>query len=266
MYICAKFKTMKKFILYFLLFLLIAGLATLAYGFWNGKNIRLWAKAAAEIKTKSDLSIKEKNIAGRLESAGGKKMEDLKAELAGFSSDLKIILKELEKAKRETENIAAPRAVEPARAELIDFYSTAGQQIKNIANIGEFMNRLLEVAAIFDSMNSDAKLSEIQAMIAEAKAKNSEINADNLPEETRSAGDSLKRAMDDFLEALDQFAAGKTEENERLNSTYADFSKKGDDFFSAAKKYAGSLRDMEIAGKKINEELMILERIKFSVK
>jgi len=257
---------MKKFILYFLLFLLIAGLATLAYGFWNGKNIRLWADAAAEIKTRNDISIKEKNIAGRLESAGGKKVGDLKAELAEFSSDLNIILKELETAKRETENIAAPRAVETARTELIDFYSSAGRQIQNIANIGEFMIRLFEVAAIFDNMNSDAKLSEIQAMIDEAKAKNSEISADNLPEETRSAGDGLKKAMDGFLEAIDQFAAGEVEENDRLNSAYADFSKKGDDFFSAAKKYAGSLRDMEKTGKKIDKELMILERIKFSVK
>jgi len=190
----------------------------------------------------------------------------LNTELAEFSSDLNIILKELETAKRETENIAAPRAVETARTELIDFYSSAGRQIQNIANIGEFMIRLFEVAAIFDNMNSDAKLSEIQAMIDEAKAKNSEISADNLPEETRSAGDGLKKAMDGFLEAIDQFAAGEVEENDRLNSAYADFSKKGDDFFSAAKKYAGSLRDMEKTGKKIDKELMILERIKFSVK
>ena len=75
---------MKRFFLYFLLLLFIAGLAMLAYGFWNAKNIRLWAVAAGEIKSTHDIGSREKDITSRFEASGGKKMDELKQELTAL--------------------------------------------------------------------------------------------------------------------------------------------------------------------------------------
>lgn len=262
----AKFKTMKRFFLYFLLILFIVGLTMLAYGFWNAKNIRLWAAAAGEIKAAHDIGSKEKDITNRFESSGGKKMEDLKNELVGFSSDLDAIQKENESAKQETEKLDAPRAAKPAQMELIDFYVQSGQQIQNIESVSKFMSQLFEVAVIFDGIKQDTKLEDIQAMIAQAKEKSTGVSADILPEAVKASGGDLKTATDIFLDTIGQTAAGKVEGSDQLNAAYADFSQKENDFFSAAKKYMNSFQNTDLIGQKIDTDLLVLRKVKFSIK
>jgi hypothetical protein len=257
---------MKRFFLYFLLILFIAGLAMLAYGFWNAKNIRLWAAAAGEIKSRHDIGSKEKDIANRFEASGGKKMDELKNELAGFSTDLEVIQKEIEAARQETEKLGAPRAAKPARQELIDFYGQSGQQIQNLENVSRFMSQLFEIAVIFDGIKQDTKLEDIQAMIAQAKAKSDEISAGILPDAVKTSGNELKAATDNFLETIDQTAAGKLDGSDQLNAAYADFSQKENDFFSAAKKYINSFQNTDLIGQKIDTDLLVLRKVKFSIK
>jgi hypothetical protein len=261
-----KSKAMKRFFLYFLLVLFILGLAMLAYGFWNAKNIRLWAAKAEEIRMQHDIGGKEKDITSRFEDSGGKKMEDLKNELAGFSADLSAIQKETEEAKQETENLGAPKAAQPVRQELVDFYTQSGKQIQNLESVSKFMNQLFEIAIIFDGIKQDTKLEEIQVMIAQAKTKSSEISAGILPEEVKTSGNDLKTATDSFLDTIDQTAAGKVEGSDQLNAAYADFSQKENDFFNAAKKYINSFQNTDLIGQKIDTDLMVLRKVKFSVK
>jgi len=257
---------MKRFLLYFLLILFIAGLTMLAYGFWNAKNIRLWAAKAGEIKAAHDIGSKEKDIANRFDASGGKKMEDLKNELAGFSTDLEAIQKETAAAKQETEKLGAPRAAKPEQQELVDFYDQSGRQIQSLESVSKFMSQLFEIAVIFDGIKQDTKLEDIQAMIAEAKAKSNGISAGILPEEVRVSGGDLKTATDNFLETIDQTAAGKVEGSDQLNTAYADFSQKENDFFSAAKKYINSFQNTDLIGQKIDTDLMVLRKVKFSIK
>ena len=257
---------MKRFFLYFLLILFIVGLAMLAYGFWNAKNIRLWAAAAGQIKSQHDIGSKEKDITNRFEASGGKKMEDLKNELAGFSSDLDSIQKETESAKQETEKLGAPRAAKPTQQELVDFYDQSGQQIQNLESVSTFMSQLFEVAVIFDGIKQDTKLEDIQAMIAEAKAKSGGISAGILPDVVQASGNDLKTATDNFLDTIDQTAAGKVEGSDQLNTAYADFSQKENDFFSAAKKYISSFQNTDLVGQKIDTDLLVLRKVKFSIK
>jgi hypothetical protein len=257
---------MKRFFLYFLLILFIAGLAMLAYGFWNAKNIRLWAAKAGEIKATHDIGSKEKDITSRFEASGGKKMEDLKNELAGFSADLEAIQRETESAKQETEKLGTPRAAKTAQQELIDFYDQSDQQIQDLESVSKFMIQLFEVAVIFDGIKQDTKLEDIQAMIAQAKAKSSEISVESLPGAVKASGGDLKTATDNFLDTIDQTAAGKLEGSDQLNAAYAEFSQKENDFFSAAKKYINSFQNTDLVGQKIDTDLLILRKVKFSIR
>lgn len=193
-------------------------------------------------------------------------MEDLKNELTSFASDLDTINKETESARQETEKIGAPRAAKTAQEELIDFYTRSGRQTQDLRNVVKFMNQLFEVAVIFDNIKQDTKLQEIQTMIAEAKTKSSGINTVILPEELKNSGNELKTAMDNFLEAIDETAAGKVEGNDRLNTSYADFSQKENDFFSGEKKYVDSFQDTGLIENQIDNELLVLERVRFSIK
>jgi hypothetical protein len=238
----------------------------LAYGFWNAKNIRIWATQAGEIKATHDIGSKEKEIANRFETSGGKKMDELKKELAGFSSDLDAIQKETVAAKEETEKLGAPGIAKPVQQELVDFYDQGGQQIQNLENVSKFMSQLFEIAVIFDGIKQDTKLEDIQAMIAQAKEKSNGISVNILPEVVKVPGGDLKTATDNFLETIDQTAAGKVEGSDQLNTAYADFSQKENDFFSAAKKYISSFQNTDLIGQKIDADLLVLRKVKFSIK
>ncbi len=259
---------MKRFFLYFLLFLFIAGLAVLAFGFYNAKRVRVWAGAAGEIKSQYDVFAKEKNIESRFDASGGKSMEEIKTELAGFSTDLDAVVKKSETAQKETDELNGSVATKFVRGEIDGYYQQSGDQVKNISSVVKFMSQLFEVAVIFDRIKSDTTLEEIQKMISEAKAKSGEIDIGSLPEKMRDQGTSLKSATDSFLAAMEQAATGNIDGDEALNASYADFSQKENDFWEARKNLAifANVKNLDSFGNKIDSDLLVLQRVRFSVK
>lgn len=257
---------MKRFFLYLLLFLFIAGLAALAFGFYNAKKIRVWAFSVAEIKTQHDVFAKEKDVEARFDSSGGKKMEELKTELASFSTDLDAIFKETQVAQKEIDDLGGSAATKAVRSQIDEYYQQSGEQAKNVASIVKFMRELFEVAVIFDRIKADSTLEEIQNMIGEAKSKSAEVDAEALPEEMKTYGNSLKAATDDFLAAMEQSAKGSVDGNDALNASYENFSQKENDFFSGAKKYISMLENLNALRSKIDNGLLILEKVQFSLK
>ena len=259
---------MKRFFLYFLLLLFIAGLAVLAFGFWNAKKVRAWAGAAAEIRSQHDVFAKEKNIESRFDASGGKKMEELKTELASFSTDLDSIIKETQTAQKEIDGLNGPVATKSVRGEIDDYFQQSGEQAKDFASVVRFMRELFEVAVIFDRIKADSTLEEIRKMIGEAKGKSGEIDPETLPAEIKDSGIELKKSVNAYLEALDQYASGKVENHDQLNASYADFSQKQNDFWGARKKLAiyANIKNLDSLGKKIDSDLLVLQRVRFSVK
>ena len=259
---------MKRFFLYFLLFLFIAGLAMLAFGFWNAKNIRGWASAAGEIKARHDISAKENGIMANLNALGGKQAEEFKNELDNFQSNLDSISNELDSAKNELEQNSAPRAAKPLQLEMIDYYSQSSQNIRNLAGVIGFTGQVFEVTIIFDKIKSDTTLNEIKGMIGEAKAKSGGINPDILPSEIRDSGAGLKTAVNNYLDALDQYAAGKAESHDQLDASYADFTQKQTEFWETRKHLAiyTDIQSLGARGNQIDSELLVLERVRFSIK
>ena len=259
---------MKRFFLYFLLILFIVGLAMLAYGFWNAKNIRLWAAAASDIKTRYDVPSEEKNVFDSLSALGGKNAQEFSAGLHEFASKLKIVSGDMDSAKREIEKFGTPRAAEPQKSELIDYYSQNGQQIDDLAKFVDFTIQNFEVAIIFDKMTPETTIDEIKGMINEAKSKSGDINPAILPEEIRSAGFDLKTAAYNYLDALDQYAGGNVDDRSQLDASYAEFSQKENNFWDARKKLAiySNMQRMNILDSKIDTDLLILKKVKFSIK
>lgn len=259
---------MKRFFLYFLLFLFIAGLAVLAFGFYNAKRVRAWAGAAAEIRSQYDVFAKEKNIESRFDASGGKKMDELKVELDGFSTDLDSLVKEAQTARKEIDRLGGSVATKSVRGEIDEYYQQSGEQAKNIASVVKFMRGLFEVAVIFDRIKSDSTLEEIQKMISEAKGKSAAIDSEILPAEIKDSGIELKGSVDNYLEALDQYAAGKAENHDQLNASYADFAQKQNNFWEARKNLAvyANIKSLNLLGNKIDNDLMVLQGVRFSVK
>jgi hypothetical protein len=257
---------MKKFFLYLLLSFFVAGLATLAYGFWSAKNIRKWAKAVAGIRLQHDIASQEKDIAQKMNASGGKKVPEFGAELSGFSSDLDAVAKELEAAESEMGSRSVPREAKSVRSELDDYYQKSGNQIQDMNNVVKYLTMVFNVTSIFDKMNPDSTAEEIRGMIADAKEKSKAVDAGILPVAMRSSGNELKVAVEGYLDQFDQYANGKAESHDQLNESYADFSEKLNDFLIAKKNYFDTFDDLDSLGRKIDEHLMILERVRFSIK
>jgi hypothetical protein len=259
---------MKRFFLYLLLFLFIAGLAALAFGFYNAKKIRVWAISATEVKAQHDVFAKEKNIESEFDASGGKKMDELKADLDGFSTELDSIVKESQTAQKEIDNLGGSAATKSVRAQIDEYYQQSGEQMKDFASFVKFMKELFEVTVIFDRIKADTTLEEIQKMIGEAKEKSKGIDAEILPPEIKDSGIELKKSINDYLEALDQYATGKVDNNDQLNSSYADFSQKQNDFWAARKNLAiyANMKNLDSLRSKIDNDLLILGKVRFSLK
>jgi hypothetical protein len=257
---------MKKFFLYLIIFLLIAGLASVAYGFWSAKNIRKWAKTMTQIKLDHDISSQEKSIAEKMNASGGKKAEDFSAELAVFAADLDKAGEKIKEAKALTDASSVPPKGGLIKSELDYFYAKSDNQLQDMLGVSKYLIMVFKVTSIFDRMNPDATAEEVRVMIVEAKEKSKAVEVNVLPVEMRSSGNELKVAIENYLDQFDQFANGKVDSHDQLNASYGIFSGKINDFLLAKKNYFGTFEDLDVLGEKIDEHLMVLGEVKFSIR
>ncbi len=257
---------MKRFFLYLLFFLFIAGFATLAYGFWNAKNIRVWAKDAAKIKSENSISEREKNIEEKMNASGGKTAAEFNVELTGFVGELNEVSRQLDKAGSQMQQLKTPGAAAHVRSELLQYYQAIGEDVKNVAAVAGFMNRVFDVTEIFDRMKPDATADDIRSMISEAKDKSEKIDASVLSAGMKNSGIDLRDAAVSYLDEFNKYATGEAESKDRLDASYSIFSEKINDFLVAKKKYFSTFPDIDSMSRKIDNDLMVLERVKFSLK
>jgi hypothetical protein len=256
---------MKKFLLFFLVFLLLLGTGSLAFGFWNGKDVRKWAISADEIRVRHNIAGKEKNLEERFGS-NWSSAENLKSNSQEFAAELEKTKNDIDVATKEIENLSGPWSVQDAKKDILDHYAQSKKQIDDLSNVVAFMNQLFEAAVIFDRMKEDATLEDIQAMIKDAKEKSAVISVDILPSSLGASGSGLKSATDNFFETMEQTVSGKIDTSDQLNASYADFSREENQFFVEAKKYIDSFPDLSPLAKKIDAELSILGKVKFSLR
>lgn len=257
---------MRKFILYFLLVFLLAAVATFSYGFLNGEKIRSFAAQVSEIQVKHDLAGQIEKIETSFRDNSKKEISQIRDESTQFSTELDTIIKEAEAAKKEIENLNAPKMAEDTKKLTEDYYSKLAQEATDLKGIIGYMNQIIDVAAVFGEMKENSSLDELKNLIAGAKKKGNAVETGSLPPSLQSSAQSLKDSMNAFLVKMEDMAMLKLENTAELDASYNDFSQKEDEFFGGAKKYIDGMEDLSIIENRINSDLERLNKIKFSLR
>ncbi|PIU77694.1 MAG: hypothetical protein COZ28_00725 [Candidatus Moranbacteria bacterium CG_4_10_14_3_um_filter_44_15] len=257
---------MRKFILYFLLILLLAAVGTFSYGFYNGKKIRGFVQQLGDIKSRHDFSSQVEEIEKSFRDSGKKDTAAIREESGQFKEKLDSIIRDSELARRETEELGALKMTKSAKNLTVDYFSKVSRQASDLKGIIDYMSQIIEVAAVFGEIGESASLDEMKNLIARAKEKAGAVKTEALPGDLRPSAQNLKEAMNNFLARMEETAALKSENTSELDASYNNFSQKEDEFFSAAKKYIDGMEDLNIIEEKINLDIERLGKIKFSLR
>jgi hypothetical protein len=256
---------MRKAILIFLFILFFAGLATLVFGFYNAGNIRHFAVSAEILNAKYDGTLRLKEVEKNYQKSGTRDALQLKVESDNFISKLNEMTASVESAKREIDRLNVPLTEMGIKNEMADYYSKAGTQIKDAKNISEFTSQIFQVAVIFGKIKENVALDEMKILIAEAKNENTKVDASSLPKNIEANGQALKEATNNFLAEMERVAGGATENSDRLNAAYAEFSTKVDEFSASSRGFIGSAEDLTPLQNKIRADLAGLQKIYFKI-
>lgn len=246
--------------------LLFVAVATFSYGFWNGKNIRGFGAQVSQTRSKHDLGPQIGEIEKSFRDNSKKDISQIRDESRQFSEKLDGIIKESEAAKKEIENLKAPKTARDSRELAIGYYSKVGEQAGDLKGIIDYMGQIIETAAVFGEISESASLDEMKNLIARAKEKAGAMKTDTLPENLQANAQNLKESMGIFLVKMEDMAALKSENSAELDASYGDFSQKENEFFSAAKNYIDRMENLDIMEERINNDLERLSKIKFSLK
>jgi hypothetical protein len=257
---------MKKFILYFLLVLFFAGVATFAFGFLNAKKVRGFADEISEIQKKHDLAPQIEKIESSFRENGKKEISQIRDESKQFSAELETIAKESESVGKEIGALGSPKTAENLKKDTEDYYSKLTLQAEELKSIIDYMGQIIEVAAVFGEMNDNSSLDEMKNIISRAKEKGDAIKTDTLPQALQVDAKNLKDSMSSFLLSIEDFATLRSEDTNALDASYQDFSEKEDAFFAAGKKYIDGMENLAIIEGRISAEIEQLRKIKFSLK
>src|SRR4030042_4911878 len=96
---------MRKFILYFLLILLILSVGTFSYGIKNGKKIQSLAKKASDIRAGHNFKSQIQEIENSFRDSGKKDVAAIREDTARLGEKLEEIVREAETAKKEGEEL-----------------------------------------------------------------------------------------------------------------------------------------------------------------
>lgn len=257
---------MRKFILYFLLVLLFAAVVTFSYGLLNGEKIRGFAAQISAIQARHDLASQIEKIEANFHDNGKKEISQIRDESKHFLAELETIIQEAESAKKEIENLNAPKKAENTKKLTEDYYSKLVREAVDLKGIFNYMNQIIDAAAVFGEIKENISLDELKNLIAEAKEKGNAVETDSLPLSLRTNAQNLKNSMNSFLLEMEDMANLKLENAKDLDASYIDFSKKEDEFFGSAKKYIDEMEDLSVIEDKINLEIERLEKMKFSIR
>jgi hypothetical protein len=257
---------MKKFTLYFLLLLMLAGIGMLAFGFWNAKNTRLFAQEAQMVRAKHNFESQIQEIEKGFRGGSGKKAVELLQDSKNFVSQLDGISGQSETAKEEIGDLRTPREAKKAKGALLDYYSKTGGQAENLKGLMVFMGGNYEIAEIFSKIGENTTLDEMKNLISQAKVIVGTIRTDSLPKDIQASAESLKQSTVSFLIKLEEVATLSSSETDQLSGAYAEFSQKQDEFSAEGKKYIDNLEDLTSLEKQIDSELLRINGIYFKIK
>lgn len=257
---------MRKFVLYFLLILLIVAVGTFSYGFWNGKKVRDFAVQLSLVKNNHNFASQIEEIEESFGKSGGKETAVIREETRRLKDKLDEISQESEIAKKEIEALKAPKLAKPAKYAMADYFSRVNKQTAELESIIDFMSQIIEVAAVLGEIGESASLEDVKSLIVEAKEKSHAIQTEILPLAIRESAQDLKDSMSVFLSKLEEMVVLASQDTAQLDAAYADFSKREDEFFSVAKRHIGEMEDLSVIENKMSADIERLRKVKFSLR
>ncbi len=257
---------MRKFILYALLLAFLVALGTLVFGFWNARNIRVFAERSKEIKAENDLSGEIEEAEKIFLSEENNDPQEVQKKTTEIRKKLEEISSRAENAKTSINRLRTPKFSEAGRAKLSEYYAKTAEEARNLESVATFMGRALDVSLAFREMGDNADLAEIRNRISGAREKNAAVKADELPEELRTSGQNLLESMGTFLVKMEGVAAKTNEDIGQLEDAYADFALKEKDFTGAMDRYIAGFPDLAPLGKSIDADMEKMERVYFSLR
>jgi hypothetical protein len=257
---------MKKFILYFLLVLFFAGVATFIYGFLNGKKVRSFTAEVAEIQARHELAPQIEKIENNFRENGKKDISQIREESKQSSAELEAISRESASAEEEISGLRSPITAENLKNDIQEYYSKITHQATELKSIVDYMNQIIDVSAVFGEMQDNSSLDDMKSIISRAKEKGAAVKTDGLPQSLQVEAKNLKDAMNSFLLKIEEVANLKSEDTAALDESYQDFSQKEGSFFTAGKKYIDEMENLAIMEQKINVEIGQLGKVKFSLR
>ena len=257
---------MRKFILYFLLILLLVAVGMFSYGFWNASLISGLARGLADIKSSHDFSGEISEIEKNFRDSSKKDVSRIRDESRQFAAKLDEIVTESGATEKEISGLKAPKMAQDAKETAAGYYRKVGKQAGDLKEIISYMSQIIEVAAVFGEIGESASLDEMRNLIARAKEKADAVKTETLPNDLQSSAQNLKESMSTFLAKMEEVAELKSENTSELDASYGDFSQKEDEFFTSAKKYIDGMEDLNIIEGRISADIERLGKVKFSLR
>ncbi len=257
---------MRKFLLYFLLFVFVTAVGMFAYGFYRAGKIRGFAAEVSQVRAKHDLGPRIEEIQKSFADSGKKDVTQIRDESADFAEKLDGITKESEAAKNEIGGLSAPGPTGATKQLAMDYYSRIEKQSDDLKGIIAYMSQVIGVAAVFGEVEEATTLDEMKNIIARAKERGNAVETNSLPRELAPSAQALKETLGFFVIKMEETAQLKSENSAELDASYEDFSKKESDFFTAAKNYVDGMENIDIISARLNEEVARLQGIYFSLR
>jgi succinate dehydrogenase/fumarate reductase flavoprotein subunit len=257
---------MKRLLLYFLLILLLAAVGTFSYGFWNGKKVREFSSKISEIQEKHNLTERIEKVETGFQENSKEEASQVKDDSQQFLAELKAIGQEAKAAKKEIEDLEAPREAESAKNLAEEYYLKLAQEADDLEGIISYTSQMVEAASFFEEIKENSSLDELKNLIGLSREKTSAIEIDSLPPALQEEAQNLKDSMNSFLLRLEDMVALRSENTAEVEASYANFSQKESEFFRNAKKYIGEMENLKGIEERIKADIERLEKVKFSLR
>jgi hypothetical protein len=259
-------KVMRKAILYILFILLLLAAGTLAYGFYNAKQIRNFAKNVQIIEMNNDFDGELQEVEKYFKETPNANEESIQQDSLNYKSRLDQLIVKTQTAKKEIEGLRTPPMAHSVSDDLRDYYRKAGLQAQEFEVLLNYINQMSGVTSVFGKMNDNSTLDDIKQLIEEAKNSSNSVSVDNLPADLKDKASQFSDAYKNYLAALEETVNEKNSNSEKLENTYADFSRADDQFFSAARQFSSRMENLSPLKNKIDSELPLLGGVYFSLR
>lgn len=257
---------MRKFILYSLLMLLLLATAMLAFGFYNAKKIRDFAKNASSTEKRYGFDGELQNVEDYFQKASNQNSQAVQENTANFEIQMDSLMNKVSEAQQATIKLSAPRMARKAKSDLKTYYTKIYEQAATFRAVVTFINQISDISSIFERMNDKSTIDDIRNITTEAKDKSDAISFEKLPPALQDSAAKLTASYKDYLSAINEAAQQKSDNTQQLESIYADFSKNSDQFFANARQFILGMENLDTLKSSIDSELINLSEVYFSIR